>query len=46
MEGVKWVVMSESITVSDEDMAQFAERIHFNARPVQREARPSHGGGH
>ncbi len=45
-EGVKWVVMSEPITVSDEDMAQFAERIHFNARPVQREARPSHGGGH
>ena len=45
-EGVKWVVMSEAVTVSDEDMAQFAERIHFNARPVQREARPSHGGGH
>jgi carbonic anhydrase len=45
-EGVKWVVMSEPVTVSDEDMAQFAQRIHFNARPVQREARPSHGGGH
>ena len=42
-EGVKWVVMTETVTVSDEDMAQFAERIHFNARPVQREARPSHG---
>jgi carbonic anhydrase len=35
-EGVQWVVMSEPVTVSDEDMAQFAERIHFNARPVQR----------
>jgi carbonic anhydrase len=45
-EGVKWVVMSEPVSVSDEDMAQFAERIHFNARPVQREARSSHGGGH
>jgi carbonic anhydrase len=27
--------MSEPVTVSDEDMAQFAERIHFNARAVQ-----------
>ena len=35
-EGVQWVVMSQPVTVSDEDMAQFAERIHFNARPVQR----------
>jgi carbonic anhydrase len=35
-EGVQWMVMSEPVTVSDEDMAQFAERIHFNARPVQR----------
>jgi carbonic anhydrase len=35
-EGVQWVVMSEPVTVSDEDMAQFAERIHFNARLVQR----------
>jgi carbonic anhydrase len=39
-EGVNWVVMTETVTVSDEDMAQFAERIHFNARPVQRQARP------
>ncbi len=45
-EGVQWVVMSEPVTVSDEDMAQFAERIHFNARPVQRRVRPSHSGGH
>ena len=36
-EGVQWVVMSEPVTVSDEDMAQFAARISFNARPVQRE---------
>jgi carbonic anhydrase len=35
-EGVQWVVMSTPVTVSDEDIAQFAERIHFNARPVQR----------
>ena len=41
-EGVQWVIMSEPVTVSDEDIAQFAERIHFNARPVQRRARPAH----
>lgn len=35
-EGVKWIVMTQPRTVSDEDMAQFAERIHFNARFVQR----------
>jgi carbonic anhydrase len=35
-EGVEWVLMRDPVTVSDEDMAQFAERIHFNARPVQR----------
>lgn len=38
-EGVKWIVMDEPVTISDEDMAQFAERIHFNARPVQRRVR-------
>jgi carbonic anhydrase len=38
-EGVQWVVMDEPVTVSDEDIAQFAERIHFNARPVQRSVR-------
>jgi carbonic anhydrase len=42
-EGVKWVVLSEPVTVSDEHMAQFAERIHFNARPVQRRIAPAHG---
>jgi carbonic anhydrase len=35
-EGVRWVVMTEPVSVSDEDMAQFAERIRFNARYVQR----------
>jgi carbonic anhydrase len=35
-EGVQWFVMREPLTVSDEDIAQFAERIHFNAREVQR----------
>lgn len=36
-EGVQWVVMTEPVTVSDEDMAQFAERLRFNARYVQRQ---------
>jgi carbonic anhydrase len=40
-EGVKWIVMKDPVTVSDEDMAQFAERIHFNARLVQRRV-PTH----
>lgn len=40
-EGVKWVVMREPVTVSDEDMAQFAARISFNARYTQRSV-PSH----
>lgn len=35
-EGVKWIVMAQPMTVSDEDMAQLASRIGFNARPVQR----------
>jgi carbonic anhydrase len=35
-EGVHWFVLSKPVTVSDEDLAQFAERIHFNARGVQR----------
>jgi carbonic anhydrase len=35
-EGVRWLVLEEPVTVSDEDIAQFAERIHFNARYVQR----------
>lgn len=36
-EGVNWIVMSEPLTVSDEDIAQFAKRIPFNARYVQRD---------
>jgi carbonic anhydrase len=35
-EGVRWIVMSQPVSVSDEDMAQFAERIRFNGRYVQR----------
>jgi len=36
-EGVQWIVMAEPVSVSDADIAQFAERIHFNARSVQRQ---------
>ena len=35
-EGVKWIVLRDPVTVSDEDMAQFADQISFNARYVQR----------
>ena len=35
-EGVKWIVMTTPVTVSDEDIAQFAARISFNARYTQR----------
>jgi len=35
-EGVHWIVLKDPVTVSGEDLAQFHERIHFNARPVQR----------
>jgi carbonic anhydrase len=38
-EGVHWLVLKDPITVSSEDLAQFHERIHFNARPVQRLSR-------
>jgi len=38
-EGVVWVVLEEVVTVSDEDIAQFARRIAFNARRVQRQSR-------
>ena len=34
-EGVQWIVIRKPVTVSDEDLAQVVERIHFNARPVQ-----------
>jgi carbonic anhydrase len=39
-EGVRWIIMSEAVRVADEDMAQFAERIRFNARYVQRTVKP------
>ena len=35
-EGVRWYVMLDPVSVSDEDMAQFAARISFNARNTQR----------
>lgn len=38
-EGVSWFVLAHPMTISDEHMAQFNERIHFNARPVQRRTR-------
>jgi len=42
-EGVQWVVLTQPVTVSDEDIAQFAAQISFNARLTQRNvpARPS-----
>jgi carbonic anhydrase len=33
---VRWFVLVTPVKVSDEDLAEFHERIHFNARPVQR----------
>jgi len=38
-EGVHWIVIKDPVTVSSEDLAQFHERIHVNARPVQRRPR-------
>ena len=38
-EGVHWAVLKDPVTVSTEDLAQFHERIRFNARPVQRGSR-------
>jgi carbonic anhydrase len=35
-EGVRWFVLVTPVKVSDEHLARFHERIHFNARPVQR----------
>jgi carbonic anhydrase len=35
-EGAHWVVLLSPATVTTEDLAQFHERIHFNARLVQR----------
>jgi carbonic anhydrase len=38
-EGVRWLVLFDSLTVSDEHLARFDELIRFNARPVQRATR-------
>jgi carbonic anhydrase len=38
-EGVHWIVLKDRVTVSNDDLAEFHERIHFNARPVQRSLR-------
>jgi carbonic anhydrase len=38
-EGVRWIVLKDTLTVSDEDLAQFTRRIAFNARFVQRSSR-------
>lgn len=38
-EGVQWLVLESVQTVSDEHMAQFGERLSFNARLVQRTTR-------
>ena len=38
-EGVHWIVLRTPMSVSSEDLAQFTERIHLNARPVQRVSR-------
>jgi carbonic anhydrase len=42
-EGVEWVILTQPVTVWDEDIAQFAAQISFNARLTQRNvpARPS-----
>jgi carbonic anhydrase len=38
-EGVHWIVLKDPMTVSSDDLARYHERIHFNARPVQRVTR-------
>ena len=38
-EGVHWFVLPQPVSVRDEDLARIAERVHFNARAVQRELR-------
>ena len=35
-EGVSWNMMAEIMPISDDHLAQFVERVHSNARPVQR----------
>jgi carbonic anhydrase len=36
-EGVQWLVLTQPVTVSDEDIAQFAAQVSFNARLTQRD---------
>jgi carbonic anhydrase len=33
---VQWIVMTEPVCVSGEDIAQFAAQVNFNARYTQR----------
>jgi carbonic anhydrase len=35
-EGVRWMVLREPISISDEHMARFDEIVRFNARPAER----------
>jgi carbonic anhydrase len=41
-EGVKWVVMTNPKRVSDEDIAQFAAQVSYNARLTQRRVPQRH----
>ncbi len=34
-QGVKWIVLKEPITISGQDVQNFAEIIGYSARPVQ-----------
>jgi carbonic anhydrase len=34
-EGVKWIVMSDAVQISPEQLSAFASRLHDNRRPVQ-----------
>jgi carbonic anhydrase len=38
-EGVAWFVFAQPITISDEHLARFAQRVPFDARPVVRRLR-------
>lgn len=35
-EGVRWIVLADPVSISDEHMARFNDIVRFNARPVQR----------
>lgn len=36
LEGVRWFVLAQPVTVSDEHLARFVGLVGFDARPVQR----------